>query len=179
MRTTRIAVLTGAAAILLAGYVGAARAQSPETHVMTVRLPDGQLEQIRYTGNVAPTVIVAPETMAAFTAPADPFAMLERISAVMDRQEAAMLRTINSMAVPGGPGFGVLPVMSGPGVCMRSVQITYTGNGGAPHVVSHTAGDCGPARRQTAPVALPNAPALKPAPRIIEAKADESYPMVH
>lgn len=174
MRVTRFAVLT-AAIVALCGYGGVADAQSPQTHVLTVRLPDGRLEQVRYVGDVPPTVILAPDTAPASFGPADPFAMLERISAAMDRQEAAMLRTINDMAVPGGPGFGMLPVLSGPGVCARSVQITFTGNGQAPHVVSHTSGDCGPAHDQTAPAALPNAPALKQVPAIVEAKADQPY----
>jgi len=60
MLTTRVALLCGAAAILLAGYAGIAAAQTPETRVLTLRLPDGQVEQIRYIGDVPPTVILAP-----------------------------------------------------------------------------------------------------------------------
>ena len=34
------------------------------THVLTVRLPGGAVEQIRYTGNVPPEVMVAPDAAA-------------------------------------------------------------------------------------------------------------------
>jgi hypothetical protein len=171
MRTTRIALLTGTAAIILAGVAGIAKAQTPDAHVLTVRLPDGRVEQIRYTGNVPPAVIVGPQAMATSFAPVSPFAMLERMSEDMERQEAVMFRAINDMTVPNAGGFGVIPAMSGPGVCMRSVQITFTGNGQAPHVVSQTAGDCGPAQGKATPAMLPNVPAPVQAPRVIEAKA--------
>jgi hypothetical protein len=175
MRITRIASHTGAAALLLAGYAGIAKAQSTETHVLTLRLPNGQIEQVRYAGDVPPTVVLAPTAMPSAFDPVDPFAMFDRMAAAMDRQAEAMIRTINAMTVPNAQGFGVVPAMSGPGVCMRSVQITYPGNGQAPHVVSHTAGDCGPAQGQATPTALPNAPAPKSSPNVVEAKAEPAY----
>jgi hypothetical protein len=173
MRTTRIALLTGCAGIILAGIAGMARAQTPDVHVLTLRLPDGRVEQIRYTGSVPPTVVLAPDTMATSFAPASPFAQLARMSADMDRQAAVMLRTINDMAMSNGAGLGMSPVMSGPGVCSRSVQITFTGNNRAPHVVSRTAGDCGPAQSEATPATLPNAPVPHRAPAVIEAKAED------
>jgi hypothetical protein len=180
MQTTRIAVLTCAAAIALGGSAAMAEARRPEAHVLTLRLPDGQVEQIRYVGDAPPTVILAPDATAASFGgsfgTADPFAMLQRISAEMDRQEAAMVRAIGTMAVADFTGFGMMPVLSGPGVCSRSVQITYAGDGRAPRIVSRTAGDCGPARGEPAPVGLPNAPVRKSAPAIVEAKAAQPYP---
>jgi hypothetical protein len=162
-----MALLTGAAAIVLAGFAGIADAQTPaETHVMTLRLPGGQVEQVRYTGNVAPTVILAPD-------PA--FALLQRMSADMDRQAAALLQDIDAVPAPDAGGFGIIPAMSGPGVCMRSVQITYSGDGRAPHVVSRTAGDCGSARASATPTTLPSAPVREEAPAIVQAKADTPY----
>src|ERR1700722_405338 len=151
MRTTRIALLTGAAAIVLAGIAGMAKAQTPNVHVLTLRLPSGQVEQIRYTGNVPPTVVLAPDAMATSFAPASPFVLLARMSADMDRQAVAMFRTINDIAMPNGAGLGMIPVLSGPGLCTRSVQITFAGNGQAPHVVSRTGGDCGPAQGGATP----------------------------
>jgi hypothetical protein len=176
MQTTRIALLSGVAAMALVGLAGAAEAGSPETHVVTLRLPNGQVEQVRYVGDVPPTVVLAPDATASFAAPVDPFAMFAQISAAMDRQEAAMLRTINALADPSGSGFGMIPVLSGPGVCAHSVQISFMGNGQSPRVVSHTSGDCGPVHDKAAPVMLPNAPAAKPAPDIVQAKASKPYP---
>jgi hypothetical protein len=175
MRTTRIALLTGCAGIILAGIAGMARAQTPDVHVLTLRLPDGRVEQIRYTGDVPSAVVLAPDAMAKSFAPASPIALLERMSADMDRQAAAMFRTINAMAMPNGAGLGMIPVLSGPGVCTRSVQITYTGNDQAPHVVSRTAGDCGPAKGEATPATLPNAPVPHRAPAVIEARAEDPY----
>jgi hypothetical protein len=166
MRRTRIAVFTGAAVMILAGVAGMAKAQPPEEHVMTLRLPDGRIEQIRTVGDVAPTVVVAPE---AGVVEASPFALL----AEMERQEAAMLRMIDAM---GGPGFGMMTAAAGPGVCSRSVQITFNGNGQAPHVVSQTSGDCGGVPRRAMPAMVPDAPARRPAPHLIEARADNGFP---
>jgi hypothetical protein len=171
MRTTRLALLTGAAAIILAGYAGIAQAKSPETHVLTLRLPDGQTEQVRYVGNVPPTVILAPDAMASWSEPANPFAMLDQISAQMDRQAQTLLSEIDAMGAPQLTGFASIPAMAGPGVCMRSVEITYTGGGAAPHVVSHSAGDCGATGEGATPATVPNAVPAKPGPEVIQAKA--------
>ena len=46
MRTTRIALVIGAAALAVAGCTGIAAAQASQTNVMTLRLPDGQVEQV-------------------------------------------------------------------------------------------------------------------------------------
>jgi len=176
----RIAILAGAAGVVLAGLTGMATARtlaSPaQTHVLNVRLPNGQIEQVRYTGDVPPTVILAPQTVFPSFGSVSPFAVLERMSADMDRQAAALFQDIDTMP-PNAVGFGVIPAMSGPGVCMRSVQVTYAGDGQAPHVVSHTAGDCGPEHGSTAPVMLPGAPVPRhAAPDVILAKADIRAP---
>lgn len=161
MRFSRIAFLAGVGALAVAGV---AHAASTDTHVMTVELPDGQIEHIRYTGDVAPTVTVEPVFAPAPAAMvADPFVMLRQISAEMDAEAAAMMREMAAMPFPGDAG--PITVAAGPGVCVRSVQITYTGSG-QPHVVSRTSGDCASAPRDTGPVALPptrepTAPAVK------------------
>lgn len=180
----RIALLAGAAGIVLAGLTGMATAQTvtnpAQTHVLNIRLPNGQVEQVRYTGDVPPTVTLAPDTAMQVVfpsfGPGSPFALLERMSADMDRRAASMFRHIDAMP-PNAGGFAVVPALSGPGVCMRSVQVTYTGNGQAPHVVSQTAGDCGPTHGSTAPVMLPSAPVPhRTAPDLILAKADVRAP---
>jgi hypothetical protein len=166
MRVTLQALLTGAAALLLVGYTSVADARSPETHVLNIRLPDGQLEQVRYTGDVAPTIVLAPQSV-----PAEfdvfPFAMMARLTADMDQM-------FQGLDAPDA-GFGVIPALSGPGVCMRSVQITYPGNGDAPRVVSQSAGTCGSAVGGTDRVNLPNVASPHPAPHVIQARSKHPY----
>jgi phage tail protein X len=60
LRTTLFALLTGVATITLAGYPGIAGAQTPQTHIMAVGLPDGEAVQVRYMGDVPPAVVLAP-----------------------------------------------------------------------------------------------------------------------
>ena len=96
MRKLRTAFVAGAAVIAAAGVVGAAAAAS-NFRVLTVRLPDGALEQIRYLGDQPPEVSVGqaplPLVSPAFglIGPDPVFADLDRISADMDRSAAAML----------------------------------------------------------------------------------------
>jgi hypothetical protein len=173
MRLSRTVLLAGVAALGLAGVAGMAEAQTSNTHVMTVQLPNGAIEQIRYVGDVPPQVVVVPNAVSFES----PFAALEQMTALMNRQAEAMLRSVRTMAMQPVPvpmteaAFG--PAAPGPGVCMRSVQITYTGNGEAPHVVSRTAGDCGPSGGSAVPAELPGpvGPAVPAHSRTIEVKA--------
>jgi hypothetical protein len=167
MRTFKSALAAGAAFVAL-GF-GVAFAQSPQTHLMNVRLPDGSVGQIEYTGSVPPRVEFSARPTAldaafgptaSFFGPDSPFAMMDRISADMDRQAAAMFRQVDAMAAhaqsgqplsvgfgnmpPGGQGYSFVSSMSGNGACMRSVQITSDGSGAAPKVVRHSSGNCGP-----------------------------------
>jgi hypothetical protein len=165
MRLSRSLFLASAATIAIAGFAGSGLAQSQTTRVMTVRLPDGTLEQIRYSGDVQPEVVFVPRVVS-------PFAMLERMSADMDRQIAAMMRAVSTMPTMANPGFGFAAAESGSGVCMRSMQITYTGQG-QPHVVSQTSGDCGAAAGgQAVPAEQPVAPLPHRDQRTIEVKAN-------
>jgi hypothetical protein len=175
MRTTRTALLAATAALALGGFAGIAQAQALQDHVLTLRLPDGQVEQIRYAGNGPPIVTLAPDAVSAAFDPGLSFAMLDQMVAAMDRQAEALFRTVNTMALPDAGAFGLIPAMSGSGVCTRSVQITVPGNGQAPGVVWHTSGDCGPINRQAAPATLTNPPEPRQAPRIVEAKAASPY----
>lgn len=191
MQSMRRFLLTGCAVAAVWGLGQAAQAQqSPAVHVMTIQLPGGGIGQIQYTGNVPPQVYIsdAPVATAAF-APmpslfgADsPFAMMERISADMDRQMATMLQQtaalsampLNNPAVteaalrnlpPGTSSYTFVSTLSGNGVCTRSVEMTSSGNGAAPRVVSHTSGDCGsqasgPMGVTTVPA--PSVPAKRP-----------------
>ncbi len=158
--------MAGAAATAI-GFSGVAFAQSPKTHVLTVRMPDGGVAQIRYTGNVAPRIsfdespapieVFAP--MPSVFGPGSPFAALDRISAEMNRQAAAMFRQAEAMTravnsgrmtetalhnlPPDSSGYSFVSTMSGNGVCTESVQITSQGNGAPPRVVRHSSGNCG------------------------------------
>ena len=152
-------VVAGAAALALGGGAALALAQPLDT--MTVRLPDGGLAQIQYAGNVPPWVAFAPEPPAAGTyGPASTFAMLDRISAEMDREMDALMRDVAFAPPPRvGPGamldfdmpnlpsgaaqYSFVSTTAGDGkYCMRSMEITRTAPGARPRVVTHTSGDC-------------------------------------
>ena len=184
--------------VLLAGLViGSASlsvmawAGSPQVHVINLQLPDGSIEQIRYTGDVMPQVVLAPEL-----APAgeNPFAMLDRLSADMDRQAVQMMRAVDALVVApmadpaaltaasarpasaGSQSFYFASSQSG--ACERTVQMISTGVGPA-RVTSHTSGDCGPQAtpRRPVPATLPSA--LPPAPRPEMIRIDYAKPPAH
>jgi hypothetical protein len=164
----RIAAVIGAALLAAAGLAGASAGELVKTHVLTVRLPDGSLEQIRYAGDEPPRISFgdqpAPLLSQGFESfGADsPFAMLERMSAEMDREAAALwnetARLSDSGLLPSGaltavdfgnppPGarsFSVVSTLSGGHVCMRSVEYSASPDGGRPRIVTRTSGDCGP-----------------------------------
>jgi hypothetical protein len=189
MRKSKALLVVGLSAAALLGLAGFAAAQShARTHVLTVRLPDGSLEQIRYTGDVAPRVVVsaqaAPVVMAnPVAAPFDwnaPFALLDQISAQMDRQSQAMMREIDALAMPGagmaafgGPAFdqglSFASSITGNGTCGHSVEVTQSSQGKA--VVRRTWGDCAktPAAKAPAQSATSQTAAAHP----VQAKAAE------
>lgn len=167
MRSIRIAIFAGAAAVLLSGVVSFAAAKDLELHTMTLRLPGGAAEQIRYTGDVPPDVVIEPQSLPiAFGWPgalasSAPFAMLDRISADMNREMNETMRQMDALAAqsvarvqtPTAIGTGELPAGSesysfvsmggGKMFCARSVEVTSRGTGEKPHVVSRSYGDCG------------------------------------
>jgi hypothetical protein len=184
MRTTRTLLVVGVAALAIAGVATAA---AINTHTLTVRLPDGGVERIIYTGNVAPRVEVAPpvaatsgawQSAAVFDDPA--FAAMDQISAQMDREMAAMIGqadTLGSRTLAGsGPltiastgdlpagaqSFSFVSTSSGGGVCSRSVEITSAGEGQKPRVVSQSFGHCGASAAPTMSRSLETAPAGTP-----------------
>jgi hypothetical protein len=169
MPNFRVALLVGAAAAVM-GLSGAALAQSSNMHTMTVQLPGGGVAEIHYTGNVPPKVTLSSGPVAttgallpaaSLFATQAPFAALDRISAEMDREAAALLRYAHTMAAqpwpasggltltnaqnlpPGTRGFSYVSTITGNGVCTRSTEITATGNE-PPRVVTHSSGNCGP-----------------------------------
>ena len=146
------------------------------------RLPAGRVgvERIFYTGDTPPQVTLPAASPVAYAA--DPFVVMQRISAEMDRETAAMMGQADAMMVDpmataplGAPdhlmtvNMGDLPTaarsysfvstMSGNGVCSRSVQITSRGDGARLTVVNlHILhGNCAavPARRRHRPCGSP------------------------
>ena len=180
MRNWKTAALAGVAALALAAAPMLARADSPAGHVLTIHLPDGSVEQIHYAGATPPRVVLAPPGLFAPMAelptafgPQSPFAMLQRMSAQMDRTMAAMMHAAFTMPVlpfpgrlvpagfghaPFGSSYSVITTINGNNVCTRSVTITSRGADARPQVVSDVSGNCGhagqallPARQHLAP----------------------------
>ena len=167
MRPMTTLLLAGA---VIAGVTGLALAaggtpQKNAVHEMTVQMPNGGIAHIRYTGDMAPKLNFVQGAQSPFAAVAfggpSPFAEIERMHALMNRQMAAMivqarLMQQSTMSDPlyraslSGGGKGTNIASTGGSFCLRSVQITATPSGGAPKVVSHTEGNCGEAK-QTAP----------------------------
>ena len=185
-------ILAGAAVALAAATVAAA--ERADEHVMTVRLPDGSVGHVRYTGDVAPHIVVLPVAAttplslrdAAFGA-GSPFAEMDRISAAMDRQASAMMRQVAAMAAAGPAMSGAAPQTAmmadapagatyryvstttiGGKTCTTSVQSISQGAGKAPRLLRDVSGDCSTAmRRPTGPT-----PAVAPAPKAPVVAAD-------
>jgi hypothetical protein len=192
--------------LLLAGVVasaigcsGAALAQSSNTHLLTVRLPNGGMADIRYSGDVPPEIVFrnaeAGRSLApvpSLFGPASPFVTLDRISAEMDREAAAMFQRADAVAAearsgrlteaafanlpPGSRSYSFISTMSGNSVCTRSVEITSPGNGAAPHVVSQSSGNCGPGNTATGSVNLPAVPVPAKRPDLLLTSAGASRP---
>ena len=182
MPEVRRLLLAGAAAIMVA-VPGTAPAQTPNTHLMTVRLPDGGVAEIRYAGDIAPEVTVHAGPASRHRAPAaaffpvSPFAMLDRISAEMDQRAAAMIRQAEALASasrsgglteiaagglpPGSESFTFVSTVSTDGVCSQSVRITSSGDGAPPRVERHSSGNCDPGAAAVGPA--PGGPATLPA----------------
>lgn len=198
MRTLKTALGAGVAAIAAIGFCGLALAQGPELHTMTLNLPDGGVAQIQYTGAVAPRVTVSDVPAPAFAAmpalfgPASPFAEMERISAAMDRQADRMFREAAALAAgaaqpnptaisempAGAREYSFVSTMNGDNVCTRSMVITSNGNGGAPHVVTHSSGNCAAlgAPGVRVPTQLPAATQPQSGPKMIMTKAVGAQP---
>ena len=168
MRKKTIGLLAGIAGLAMAGTAMATtppKHVQPE-HVLNIALPDGTIQQIRYTGDTPPAVVFTPAHRVMLpVAFGDPFAMapfaeFDRIAAAMDRQMDAMLRQASTLAAqPIGPdgkidqaAFAKMPAgmvhysfvssSSGNGTCSRSVQVTSFGPNQQPKVVSQSSGNC-------------------------------------
>lgn len=180
MRAVTKLLLAGAGAAIVAGAALAA----DKAHVMNVVMPDGSVARIRYVGDVAPRVVVAPAALPAAFAGGDPFAMFDRVAAQMDRQMDAMLRQASAVAAPAAAGgqlsdaalkalppgtvsYSYTSYSSGDGAgCSQSVRVTSLAANQPPKVERQSAGDCTAMNsRQATPAvqqAAPGAPTLTP-----------------
>ncbi|HTZ71910.1 MAG TPA: hypothetical protein VMB71_14735 [Acetobacteraceae bacterium] len=96
--------------LLALAVVAPLAARAAARHVETIALPGGGIAEITYYGNVAPRLVIAPEAVpapAAFVMQ-DPFAMMARMSAEMDREASQMLRQAAELAAQPMPGPGML-----------------------------------------------------------------------
>jgi hypothetical protein len=148
-------------------------------HVVNLVLPDGQIEQVSYHGDVPPRFVAVPVGFAA-----SPFADFERMSAMMDRQMDAMMQQaaalsrltpamLTGMQV-GAPGTTFVATFSSDGTCTRSTQITYAPGMARPQQVSNVSGDCVAGQRQRAPevISTPTVKSRHTAPLTTLARAD-------
>jgi hypothetical protein len=191
MRAIQTSLLAATTMIVFAGF---ARAQSPGTHVLTIHLPGGGVEQIRYSGDVPPEVFLGtnPALSPAF-GPESPLAMFDRISAEMNQRAASLLQQAAAMTEqlpsdpdqliqadfsglpPNGHSYSFVSTISARGICGRSVEITSSANGGPPRVVSHSFGQCG-GPQATAPgsVSVRSRPKHRPDTIMVNAQSRQS-----
>lgn len=195
MHFVRTALVAGIASAVLAG---AALAAHDDSKLMLVALPDGSVEHIRYSGDVAPQVTLArdPAPAALFQSAFGPdsiFAQMDRISAAMEAQSQAMLRQAAAMQASAADGKGI--VMTGANGrpvgtmqysyvssttsadgCTQTVQYSSDGSSQQPRVIRTSAGSCGTAK--AAPAVTPTAarPAAKPAPKVVPVSTPAPLP---
>jgi len=178
MRKSRMAVLGGGAALLLAS---AAMAASHDLHVMKVALPDGGEARITYKGDVAPKVRVSggPSEQIAFLPlvafDAAPFAEMDRV-AMMDRQADLAIQRIAAMqraaavghapeiaagATPNLLSYSYISTTTSEDGCTRIVEWRSDGTNAQPKMTKTSAGSCAGGSDDSAPQPLQ---AAAPAP---------------
>jgi hypothetical protein len=173
-------------------------------HILLVALPDGSMQQVRYTGDVAPWAVpvaavdlMSADPMLAAFGSDSPFAMMDRISAEMDARMAGLMQQAATMQAmtpdqlrqaairQGGPAgttsFTMISTSGGNGqTCSRSVRTVSTGDGKAPQVIRTSSGDCGSAVNRPqglTPAAAPAAKATAPVtPAVLPAKVPAARP---
>lgn len=91
MRKLHTALLAAGGLALAAGAAHAAG----KLNTMNVALPDGTVAQIAYEGDVPPRISLVP--IAAADPAGDPFAEMERLSAMMRARHEAMMRQVAEM----------------------------------------------------------------------------------
>ncbi|RVT89440.1 hypothetical protein [Sphingomonas crocodyli] len=198
MRFTRKTLIAGVAALSLAG---AAYAAEQHAKVMKVQMPDGSVEEIHYTGDVAPRVVFAPVAAvdpasmfeAAFGADSV-FAQMERMQAQMMAQHQAMMRQAAAMAAQtpaagadslhmtsigdpanGGASYTYISTTTTQNGCTQTIEISSKAGDKASQVHKTSAGDCTAAKAGATP-AIETAPAARPAPAVKPVSAPAPQP---
>lgn len=189
--------LFGAAVLALLG-AGAAEAASTSSHTMKVNAPDGAVIHVQYTGDVAPRVQFVPADAAMemtgeqadVPVMAEPFAHIDRISAMMDaqinammqraailQQQAAQMQQHAAAASASTPGFtpGITPALTMIGDMPKGAHMTYysssTDADGCTRSVSYSSDGSGAQPRMTQ-AASDGCDAAKAPPQAIPAKAE-------
>lgn len=184
MRKLHAALLSAGGAALVAGTAYAAG----KINSMNVALPDGSIAQISYEGTVAPRVAILPVEAEAN----DPFAQIERMSAMMRARHEAMMRQVAEMQqraqqqvrvaqqdrAGGQPGQIVVSTnapagsysftsvtTTSAGGCTETVQYRSDGSGAEPKVTRASSGDCSAVTKNAPPVPA-SAAAQKAAPSV-------------
>lgn len=187
MRMPSKKYLLGAAILAILG-AGVAEAATAKLHTMNVNAPDGSVVQVQYAGDVAPKVEVVPADQAqAVSTPvmADPFAEMDRISAIMDARMNAMMQQatmvqahaaqMQQQAVANGDAQGM------PGIVMtgdmpQGAHVTYysssTDANGCTRSVSYSSDGSGAAPTMTQ-AASDSCEAVTPSTKAIPAKAEK------
>lgn len=175
MRIVKSALLlSGIAVAALAVSPAFARALAPKAqpaaHTLTLRLPDGAVETVDYTGNTAPKVVLAPQSGAveALILPepvfdpagtfslAPTFATFERLSADMNREMDALWRDVTPAPIAtaatsgaalsrlpaGATSYSMVSLWNGKNACSESTEILPGPHGGKDRVINREAGDC-------------------------------------
>ncbi len=150
MRTLKNLVLASAAAGALALGGAAFAKDAPQTHVMTLALPDGGVATIHYQG-ARPQVTITPGALMPAWEPdplserlwhwsfADPLLKSSDIFADMDRQMASMAREMR--ALDAAPNANLIAASPGGRYCAETMEMTQT-PGRPAHVERHVYGDC-------------------------------------
>lgn len=184
MRKLHTALLAAGGLALAAGAAHAAG----KLNTMNVALPDGTVAQIAYEGNLPPRVALVP------VAAADPFAEMERISAMMQARHEAMMREVAEMQqraqqqilaaqrsgtaakqpgqivvssnLPAGSySYTMVSTTTSGNGCTQTVEYRSDGSAKAPQVTKTSAGDCS-AVSKNAPAIPAAAPTRRTAPAI-------------
>ena len=182
MRMLSKTYILSAAALALLG-AGVAEAATARLHTMKVDAPDGSIVHVEYAGEVAPRVEIVPVSEAAAMMPlmADPFADMERISAMMDAQMQAMMQQaalVQQQALASGEAGapGVTMAADAPrGMhvtyyssstdargCTRAVSYSSDGSGAEPKMTQVASDSCEAADRQPVIPAKAQVPAGHP-----------------
>ncbi|WP_395392030.1 hypothetical protein WBP07_14285 [Novosphingobium sp. BL-8A] len=192
MRMPSKKYLLGAAALAVLG-AGVAEAATAKLHTMNVNAPDGSVVQVQYSGDVAPRIEVVPADQAQAARPvmADPFAEMDRISAIMDArmnammQQAAMMQAhaaqMQQQAVAQGDGQQGDGQQGMPGMVMvgdmpKGAHVTYysssTDANGCTRSVSYSSDGSGTAPKMTQ-AASDSCEAVAPSTKAIPAKVEK------